>query len=272
MTLTRTTSRRRGPRAPSRMSVVDGASAAASVEPSSRSEIFTLRRPRGQGALSSGAHERGGPQVGRAVAPAPGRTFEHVQSEDGSPREAHHLHRAQGHAGVPRRGGSGACWADPECRRDHPGRHVDGTRAVRCRASASRRTATARVLVATDAAGEGINLQRAHLMINYDLAVEPQPPRAALRPHPPHRPDGGAATSGTSSAAETREGQVFERLFAKLEEERDGARWASVFDVLGRVSFERAARCVRAACSRRCATARDPAVRARLDEVVDSIA
>ena len=30
-----------------------------------------------------------------------------------------------------------------------------------------------RVLVATDAAGEGINLQRAHLMINYDLPWNP---------------------------------------------------------------------------------------------------
>ena len=26
-----------------------------------------------------------------------------------------------------------------------------------------------RILIATDAAGEGINLQQAHLMINYDL-------------------------------------------------------------------------------------------------------
>ena len=29
------------------------------------------------------------------------------------------------------------------------------------------------VLVATDAAGEGINLQRAHLMVNYDLPWNP---------------------------------------------------------------------------------------------------
>lgn len=27
------------------------------------------------------------------------------------------------------------------------------------------------VLIATDAAGEGINLQRAHLMVNYDLPI-----------------------------------------------------------------------------------------------------
>jgi SNF2 family DNA or RNA helicase len=45
------------------------------------------------------------------------------------------------------------------------------------------------VLVATDAAGEGINLQRAHLMVNYDLPWEPEQDRAALRPHSPNRPD-----------------------------------------------------------------------------------
>jgi hypothetical protein len=45
------------------------------------------------------------------------------------------------------------------------------------------------VLLATDAAGEGINLQRAHLLVNDDLPWNPQSHRAALRPHPPHRPD-----------------------------------------------------------------------------------
>ena len=47
------------------------------------------------------------------------------------------------------------------------------------------------VLLATDAAGEGINLQRAHLMVNYDLPWNPNRLGTALRPHPPHRPDGG---------------------------------------------------------------------------------
>ena len=47
------------------------------------------------------------------------------------------------------------------------------------------------VLLATDAAGEGINLQRAHLMVNYDLPVEPESAGTALRPHPPDRPDRG---------------------------------------------------------------------------------
>ena len=32
---------------------------------------------------------------------------------------------------------------------------------------------TVQILVATDAAGEGINLQRSHLMVNYDLPWNP---------------------------------------------------------------------------------------------------
>ena len=47
------------------------------------------------------------------------------------------------------------------------------------------------VLIANDAAGEGVNLQRAHLMVNYDLPWNPQPVGAAFRPHPPHRPRRG---------------------------------------------------------------------------------
>jgi len=44
------------------------------------------------------------------------------------------------------------------------------------------------VLLATDAAGEGVNLQNANLMVNYDLPLEPQPHGAALWPHPSHWP------------------------------------------------------------------------------------
>ena len=47
------------------------------------------------------------------------------------------------------------------------------------------------VLLATDAAGEGINLQRAHLMVNYDLPLEPHSSGAALRPHSSYWPNGG---------------------------------------------------------------------------------
>ena len=36
-----------------------------------------------------------------------------------------------------------------------------------------RNDVTSRVLLATDAAGEGVNLQNAHLMVNYDLPWNP---------------------------------------------------------------------------------------------------
>ena len=45
------------------------------------------------------------------------------------------------------------------------------------------------VLLATDAAGEGINLQRAHLMVNYDLPWNPNRLEQRFRPHPSHRSD-----------------------------------------------------------------------------------
>ena len=37
----------------------------------------------------------------------------------------------------------------------------------------ARRLRLVELLIATDAAGEGINLQRAHLMVNYDLPWNP---------------------------------------------------------------------------------------------------
>ena len=46
-----------------------------------------------------------------------------------------------------------------------------------------------RILIATDAAGEGINLQRAHLMVNYDLPWNPN--GAAFRADSSYRPDRG---------------------------------------------------------------------------------
>ena len=45
------------------------------------------------------------------------------------------------------------------------------------------------ILLATDAASEGINLQRAHLMVNLRPAMEPEPHRAKIRSHSPNRAD-----------------------------------------------------------------------------------
>ncbi len=87
------------------------------------------------------------------------------------------------------------------------------------------------VLVATDAAGEGINLQRAHLMVNYDLPWNPN--RIEQRFGRVHRIGQTEVCHLWNLVAEdTREGQVFQRLFDKLDEQRR-ALGDQVFDVLG---------------------------------------
>jgi superfamily II DNA or RNA helicase len=96
------------------------------------------------------------------------------------------------------------------------------------------------VLVATDAAGEGVNLQRAHLMVNYDLPWNPN--RIEQRFGRIHR-FGQRETCHLWHlvAYQTREGAVYQRLFEKLEEERQ-ALGGKVFDVLGRAFTEVALR------------------------------
>ncbi len=95
---------------------------------------------------------------------------------------------------------------------------------------------TAQVLVATDAAGEGINLQRAHLMVNYDLPWNPN--RLEQRFGRIHRISQAEVCHLWNLVAEgTREGDVFPTLFHKLERERD-ALGGRVFDVLGKVTFD----------------------------------
>src|SRR5207237_8062349 len=89
------------------------------------------------------------------------------------------------------------------------------------------------VLIATDAAGEGINLQRAHLMVNYDLPWNPN--RLEQRFGRIHRiGQTEVCHLWNLVAGETREGDVYLRLLEKLEEARKalGGR-DSVYDVLG---------------------------------------
>src|SRR5947208_6381401 len=89
------------------------------------------------------------------------------------------------------------------------------------------------VLLATDAAGEGINLQRAHLMVNYDLPWNPN--RIEQRFGRIHRiGQTEVCHLWNLVAEETREGDVFARLLKKLEVER-AALGGAVFDVLGKV-------------------------------------
>jgi superfamily II DNA or RNA helicase len=87
------------------------------------------------------------------------------------------------------------------------------------------------VLIATDAAGEGVNLQNAHLMINYDLPWNPN--RIEQRFGRIHRiGQTEVCHLWNLVAKETREGAVFERLFEKLDAERE-ALGGRVFDILG---------------------------------------
>ena len=80
-----------------------------------------------------------------------------------------------------------------------------------------------RCCVATDAAGEGINLQRAHLMVNYDLPWNPN--RLEQRFGRIHRIGQTEVCHLWNLVAdETREGDVYRTLLEKLEEAARGAR------------------------------------------------
>ena len=92
---------------------------------------------------------------------------------------------------------------------------------------------TVQILIATDAAGEGINLQRAHLMVNYDLPWNPN--RLEQRFGRIHRiGQTEVCHLWNLVASETREGAVFHRLFEKMEQMRRSLG-GGVFDVLGKV-------------------------------------
>lgn len=115
----------------------------------------------------------------------------------------------------------------------HGGLHREERRAVQER---FRTDPEVRVLIATDAAGEGINLQNANLMINYDLPWNPN--RIEQRFGRIHRIGQTEVCHLWNLVAEdTREGEVFQTLFKKLEKEREtlGGR---VFDILGQVFEE----------------------------------
>jgi len=90
---------------------------------------------------------------------------------------------------------------------------------------------TVEVLVATDAAGEGVNLQVANLMVNYDLPWNPN--RIEQRFGRIHRIGQDRPCHLWNLVAhQTREGEVFKRLFEKIEEQRL-IYGDQVYDVLG---------------------------------------
>jgi hypothetical protein len=120
-------------------------------------------------------------------------------------------------------------------------------------------------LLATDAAGEGINLQRAHLMINYDLPWNPN--RLEQRFGRIHRiGQTEVCHLWNLVAGETREGYVYERLLRKLETE-SAALQGKVFDVLGAL-FERTP--LRKLLLEAIRYGDRPEVRARLEQAVDN--
>ncbi len=121
-----------------------------------------------------------------------------------------------------------------------------------------------RVLIATDAAGEGVNLQNANLMVNYDLPWNPN--RLEQRFGRIHRIGQTEVCHLWNMVANgTREGDVFQRLFDKLEIER-AALGGRVFDILGEVFENKSLKDLLIEAIR---YGNDPAVRQRLLQAVE---
>lgn len=121
------------------------------------------------------------------------------------------------------------------------------------------------ILLATDAAGEGLNLQAAHLMVNYDLPWNPN--RIEQRFGRVHRiGQKDICRLWNLVAQNTREGAVFERLLEKVEEQAK-AYGGRVFDVLGEALEGRV---LRDLLMEAILQGERPEVRARMDEVIDA--
>ncbi|WP_250846939.1 helicase-related protein [Aquisphaera insulae] len=112
----------------------------------------------------------------------------------------------------------------------HGGTHRDERRRLQ---ALFRSDPDVRILVATDAAGEGVNLQNANLMVNYDLPWNPN--RLEQRFGRIHRiGQVEVCHLWNLVARETREGDVYHRLLEKLSAESDALQ-GRVFDILGEV-------------------------------------
>jgi superfamily II DNA or RNA helicase len=121
------------------------------------------------------------------------------------------------------------------------------------------------ILLATDAAGEGLNLQAAHLMVNYDLPWNPN--RIEQRFGRIHRiGQREVCRLWNLVAQDTREGEVFLRLLAKIEEQRK-AYGGKVFDVLGTAFAETPLRTLLIEAIR---YGELPETRANMEQVIDA--
>ncbi|MCF8029880.1 MAG: DUF3883 domain-containing protein [Desulfohalobiaceae bacterium] len=120
------------------------------------------------------------------------------------------------------------------------------------------------ILVATDAAGEGVNLQNASLMVNYDLPWNPN--RLEQRFGRIHRiGQTEICHLWNMVAMDTREGDVFYRLFQKLDNERQ-ALGGRVFDILGEVFEGKSLKDMLVEAIR---YGDDPEIRSRLEQQVE---
>lgn len=122
-----------------------------------------------------------------------------------------------------------------------------------------------RILLATDAAGEGVNLQNANLMVNYDLPWNPN--RLEQRFGRIHRiGQQEVCHLWNLVAKETREGEVYHRLLTKLETINEAFN-GRVFDILGEVFEEKSLKDMLLDAIR---YNDHPEVRARLTQSIDS--
>ena len=145
----------------------------------------------------------------------------------------------------------------------HGGTHRDERRRLQ---ALFRSDPDVRILVATDAAGEGVNLQNANLMVNYDLPWNPN--RLEQRFGRIHRiGQTEVCHLWNLVAKETREGDVYHRLLKKIEVESQALQ-GRVFDILGEV-FEEASLKDLLMEAIRCGDRAD--VRARLTQKIDQV-
>jgi len=93
----------------------------------------------------------------------------------------------------------------------------------------------AQFLVATDAAGEGINLQFCWLMVNYDIPWNPARLEQRLGRIHRYGQKRDPVVIVNLVAGKTREGRVLKTLLEKLEKIRKELRSDKVFDVIGRL-------------------------------------
>jgi SNF2 family DNA or RNA helicase len=145
----------------------------------------------------------------------------------------------------------------------HGGVHRDERRRLQ---ALFRSDPSVRILVATDAAGEGVNLQNANLMVNYDLPWNPN--RLEQRFGRIHRIGQLEVCHLWSLVAkETREGDVYYRLLEKLRIESEALK-GRVFNILGE-AFEGVS--LKDLLVQAIRYGDQPAVRARLGQKVENV-